>query len=172
MRLLPWLDADGDLSYQPGASPFSSDRAGGNMMSGFFGVRTGIQTKNYGLHVAVRPGFIRFDRAQQTSPTTTIIYPLYPGTTVNAVLGPTTVNPPPPIGPITHFAWNINLSADYGVTRFFSIRTSVSENLVRYRTPFVDPPDPGTPPYLSYLSRENFLNRGNWSYQAGPVFSF
>ncbi len=172
MRILLWLDADTDVSYQPGASPFASDRAGGDMMSGFFGLRSGIKTRNYGLHLAARPGFVRFDRAQQTSPTTTIIYPKYPGTTVNAGVGSTTINPPPTLGPITHFAWTATLSADYGVSRFLSFRSSLSANLIRYRTSFVDPPNPGTPPYMSFLSRENFTNRGTWSYQVGPVFSF
>jgi hypothetical protein len=171
-QILPWLALDSDVSYQPGASPLAGDRAGGNMTTAFFGVRTGIQTRNYALQVALRPGFVQFDQAQQTSPTTTIIYPLYPGTTVNATLGATTVNPPPRLGSITHFAWNVNLSGDYGITRFFSLRASMGENLIRYRTQYVDPPGDGKPPYESYLSRENFLNRNAWSFQVGPVFSF
>ncbi len=171
-RLLPWLEADSDFSYQPNASPVASDRAGGNMMSAFFGARTGVQTRNYGLHLALRPGLVHFDQALQSSPVSTIIYPLYPGTTVSAAKGTTTVLPEPATGPVTHFAWNVNLSGDYGLTPFLSLRMSVSENLIRYRTPYVDPPGPGTPPYLSYLSRENFTNRGSWSCQVGPVFSF
>jgi hypothetical protein len=172
MRLLRWLDASADIGVQPGASPLPSDRAGGTMVNGFFGLRSGIQTKNYAVRLAVRPGFLRYDRAYQQSPTTTVIYPRYPGTTVNAEIGPTTVNASPPIGPITHFAWNVSLSADYGLGRAFALRAAIEENLVRYRTSYVDPPNPGSPPYLSYLSRENFTNRGSWAYQFGPVFRF
>jgi hypothetical protein len=172
MQLLRWLDASADIGVQPGASPLPSDRAGGTLVNGFFGLRSGIQTKNYALRLAVRPGFLRYNRAYQNSPTTTEIYPLYPGTTVNAGIGPTTVNPPPPIGPVTHFAWNVSLSADYGLGRAFALRAAVEDNLVRYRSSYVDPSNPGSPPYLSYLSGENFTNRGSWAYQFGPVFRF
>jgi hypothetical protein len=161
-----------DLSVQPAASPLPSDRAGGNMMSGFFGLRSGIVTKNYALRLAVRPGFLRYDKAYQKSLTTTVIYPRYPGTTVDAAVGETSSNGAPPIGHVTHFVWNVSLSADYAVGHSFALRAAIQENLIRYRSSYVDPPGPGSPPYLSYLSQENFLNRGDWAYQIGPVFRF
>ena len=30
----------------------------------------------------------------------------------------------------------------------------------------------GKPPYLSWLSKEQYINRGNFTMQLGPVFSF
>ncbi|MGI8772088.1 MAG: hypothetical protein ACR2JE_11705 [Acidobacteriaceae bacterium] len=171
VRLLRWLDADADVSYLPNASPLPSDRAGGNMLTGFFGVRSGIDTENYALKLAVRPGFVRFDRAYQTSPTSIILrnnalgpVSQYPGTEVQ--------NPPPTVGDITHFAWNFNLTGDYKVTDSVAFRAGIGENLVRYRSNFVNPPGIGEPPYVSWLAKENFINRGKWSYQVGPVFSF
>ncbi len=171
MRLLPWLDADADVSYQPNASPLPSDRAGGNMLTGFFGVRTGWDTEHYALKVALRPGFVRFDRAYQTSTTSIILrnnglgpVSQYPGTEVQ--------NPPPAAGDINHFAWNANLTGDYKVTNSVAFRMGIGEDLVRYRSNFLNPPGLGEPPYLSWLAKENFINRGNWSYQVGPVFSF
>jgi hypothetical protein len=119
----------------------------------------------------VRPGFVRFDHAYQTSPTSIILQtnglgPVsqYPGTEVR--------NPPPTLGDITHFAWNVNLTGDYKVTDSVAFRAGIGEDLVRYRSNQVNPPGTGEPPYVSWLSTENFINRGNWSYQAGPVFSF
>jgi hypothetical protein len=171
MRLLPWLDADVDMSYQPNASPLPSDRAGGNMLAGFFGLRTGVETENYALKVAVRPGFVRFDHAYQTSPTSVILQNNGLGP-VSQLPGMEVQNPPPTLGDITHFAWNVNLTGDYKVTGSVAFRAGIGEDLVRYRSNHVDPPGIGEPPYVSWLSKENFINRGNWSYQVGPVFSF
>jgi hypothetical protein len=53
-----------------------------------------------------------------------------------------------------------------------ALRTGIGEDLVRYRTNVLAADGVGEPPYLSWLSRENYINRGNWSYQFGPVFSF
>jgi hypothetical protein len=81
-------------------------------------------------------------------------------------------NPPPQIGPITHFEWNVNLTGDYKLSHALALRAGIGEDLIRYRTNVVAAPGIGEPPYVSWLSHENFLNRGNWSYQFGPVFSF
>lgn len=165
--------ADADISRQPSASPLPSDRAGGNMTTGFFGLRTGINTQNYALNIAVRPGFVQFDDAYETSP--------QPG------------EPTPEQGTITHFAWNFMLTTDYKLSKKFALRAGVGDTLVRYRQPCLDgsgvglPPllswldhgtscteDPGIgkPPYLSWLSHEDFINRGGVQVQLGPVFSF
>lgn len=180
-RLTRWLDTDVDVSYQPGASPLPSDRAGGNMLTGFFGMRSGWETEHYSFKAALRPGFVRFDRAYQSSLVSVVLPSHLPGI---PDFGPSpdagqpggpgsiVVNPPPHVGNITHFAWNVNLTGDYKVTRSVALRAGIGENLVRYRSNKIDPPGIGEPPYLSWLSKENFINRGNWSYQVGPVFSF
>lgn len=152
-RLARWLDADIDLNWQPNASPLPSDRAGGNLFNGLFGFRTGLDTENYALKLVVRPGFVQFDNAYLTSP----------------VDGSSVI---PERGTITHFAWNAAVSGDYRLGRNFALRGTIGETLVRYRTAMVDPPGIGTAPYLSWLSHENFVNRGNWIFEAGPVFRF
>jgi hypothetical protein len=151
-RLLSWLDADVDLNRMPNASPLPSDRAGGTLYNGLFGFRTGFDTEHYALKLALRPGFVQFDKAYETSP----------------VAG----SPEPATGTITHFAWNAAVTADYRIGKNFALRTTVGETLVRYRTDVEDPPGIGTVPYLSWLSHENFVNRGNWTIEAGPVFRF
>jgi hypothetical protein len=172
-RIYKWFGADADISYQPGASPLSSDRAGGNMLAAFFGVSATKETEKYALRLALRPGFVRFDRAWTSSPTSEILPSQIPGIAdVPPSTGKTVVNPPPAIGAIHHFAWNLNLTGDYKLSQHVGLRVGIGEDLVRYRTNQVDPPGVGRPPYYSWLSKENFINRGNWSYQLGPAFYF
>ncbi len=78
----------------------------------------------------------------------------------------------PALGPVTHFVWNASLSYDYKVARHLGMRLAVDENVVRYRTDKVDAPGSGAPPYVSWLSKQNFINRGNYALRVGPVFSF
>ncbi len=173
LHLWRWLYADTEVARYPGASPGSSDRAGGDLITGYFGFRGGINTPNYALNLSLRPGFEQFNHAYLTSP------------------GPG--KPGPDRGTITHFAWNLMLAGDYKLTRNLAIRAGVQETLVRYRQSCLDAsgigtpyplrwlvqdtecsehPGIGKPPYLSWLSREDFTNRGNWGVQVGPVFSF
>lgn len=173
-RLYRWLGADMDISEQPDASPLPGDRAGGNMLAAFFGLSATKDTKNYAVRLAVRPGLVRFGRAWTSSPDTIILpshlpgIPDVPPSKGSIVI----VNSPPKIGPIHHFAWNVNLTGDYKLTQHLALRAGIGEDLIRYRTNQVDPPGIGTPPYQSWLSKQNFLNRGGWSYQLGPAFSF
>lgn len=174
VRLWRWLYADNEVSRFPGASPGTSDRAGGDLVTGYFGVRGGVNTPNYALNVSVRPGFLQFNHAYLTSPQEN------PGTT-------------PEVGTITHFAWNLLLAGDYKLSRNLAIRAGLEETAVRYRhycydasgignpyplrwldqgTACGEPPGIGKPPYITWLSHENFTNRGSWGYQIGPVVSF
>ena len=171
-RLLPLLDFDSDLSYQPAASPLPGDRAGGNAFRAVFGVRSGYETENYAVRVAVRPGFVRWDRAYTTSPTTILLPNNQLGPDRYVQTGEMITNPPPALGPILHFDWNVNFTGDYKLSPGVALRAGISEDLVRYRTNMLAADGVGEPPYLSWLSRENYINRGNWSYQVGPVFSF
>jgi hypothetical protein len=151
-RLTRWLDADVDLNRLPNASPLPSDRSGGNLLTGFFGLRAGFDTPNYSLKFLVRPGFVRFDDAYESSPLPDA--------------------PPPATGDINHLAWNLAISGDYRIARSLAFRTTFGNTIVRYRTEQPDPPGIGTPPYLSWLSHDNYINRGNWYFEAGPVFRF
>ena len=172
-HLWRWLYADTEISRYPGASPHPSDRAGGDLITGYFGFRGGVNTPNYALNLSLRPGFLQFNDAYLTSPEGG--------------------SPTPETGTITHFAWNFMLAGDYKLTRNLSIRVGIEETIVRYRQACYDasgigtpeplrwlvqgtacsqPPGIGKPPYLSWLSHEDFVNRGSWGYQIGPVFSF
>lgn len=151
-RLSKWVDADSDFDYQPNASPLPSDRAGGNVTIGTFGFRSGFQNNHFSVKAAVRPGFLSYDRAYESTPTSS--------------------NPMPNIGRITHFAAVLAINGDYNVARHVALRGVFGNTAVRYRGPNLSAPTPGKPPYLNWLSRENFLTNENWSYQAGAVLRF
>ncbi len=181
-QLWKYLYADTDLSYQPGASPEPSDRAGGNLLAGYFGVRIGKHWPLYAVNLSIRPGFLQWQNAYLTSiPLSTPTQPAPP-------------NPPTPqLGTITHFAWNFMLAGDYKFNQHIALRAGIQESLVRYRNACLDSSGIGidgslqwlnyeTPcqvsagvgkqPYLSFLSHKDFVNRGSWGIQFGPVFSF
>jgi hypothetical protein len=151
-RLTRWVDFDSDVDYQPNASPLLSDRAGGDIIMGTFGLRSGFQTRRYSLKASLRPGFVSYNRAYLTSPSKE--------------------NPQPEIGRITHFATVLAITGDYGIGRHFALRASFGNTPVRYREPYVGKPGIGKLPYLNWLSKETFLTNENWNYQGGPVLRF
>jgi hypothetical protein len=147
-----------------------------------FGFSATKQWRYNAAHVALRPGLVRFSNAYLTSPKTVFVTTYPPGIatsggTSNDAPGPGVIDANgtarrPELGPINHFVWNVNLSYDYKITKHLGLRFGLDENIVRYRTNKEDAPGIGTPPYLSWLSKQNFINRGNYSVQVGPVFSF
>jgi hypothetical protein len=149
-RLTKRVDFDSDLDYQPNASPVPSDRAGGNILMGTFGLRSGFQTRHFALKGSLRPGFVSYDRAYETSPTAT--------------------GPKPEIGRITHFATALALNGDLNLNRHVALRGVFGNTPVRYREPYLTTPDKW--PYLNWLSRKIFLTNENWAWQAGPVLRF
>ena len=108
---------------------------------------------------------------------------------------PAPANPPTPaLGTVTHFAWNTMVAGDYKFSQHVALRLGLEETLVRYRNACLDssgvgiPYDlhtlvyrgtpcqvsagRGAPPYITFLSHQDFVSRGSWGVQAGPVFSF
>ncbi len=178
-RIRGWLGFDSDVSYHANASPLPSDRAGGNLLFAVFGLSATKEWQNYAAHLGLRPGLVRYSRAYEWSPESFVIdtYPARVSTAPLNAVGPGVVDAnglanQPKLGDINHFVWSVSLSGDYKLTRRLAIRAGIDENLVRYRTDHVDPPGIGVPPYLSWLSKENFINRGSHAFQLGPVFSF
>jgi hypothetical protein len=153
-RLAPYADWDSDLDFQPNASPFPSDRAGGSIISGTFGLRSGYSNAHFALKGSLRPGFLSYDKAYETSPSAT--------------------NPTPNIGRITHFTTVLALNGDYYVNRHLGLRFVAGNMPVRYREPYIDPKSyiPGTYPYLTWLSPKEFLSNENWTYQTGAILRF
>src|SRR5271170_1220640 len=152
-RFSRWWDLESDVDHQPNASPLPSDRAGGDIVMGTFGLGYGFHTPHYSLTVSLRPGFVSYDRAYFTAPTAT--------------------GPLPQIGRITHFTTSLAITGDYGVTRHLAIRLSVGNTPVRYDPYRLDrSPGVGKEPYLDWISPKIYLTNENWAYQTGPVLRF
>ncbi len=179
-QLWKYFYADTDLSYQPSASLEPSDRAGGSLLAGYFGVRVGKHWPLYAVNLSIRPGFLQWQNAYLTSiPLSTPTQPAPP-------------NPPAPqLGTITHFAWNFMLAGDYKFNQHIALRAGIQESIVRYRnacldssgigisdglqwlnyqTPCQVSAGVGKPPYLSFP--RGFRQPRKPGIQFGPVFSF
>ncbi len=126
----------------------------------------------YAVRVAIRPRFVRWNRAYTTSPTTVVLPNNQLGPNRYVETGRVIDDAPPKLGPILHFDWNANLTGDCKLSNTVALRAGIGEDLVCYRSNVVAAPGVGDQPYVSWLSRENYINRGNWSYQLRPVFPF
>ena len=166
-RFKGWLDFDSDLSHQPNASPLPSDRAGGSIISGTFGFRTGLQTPRYALKVALRPGFVSYDHADLTSPTGIHLYSL----TGPVIIPPASATPQ--TGRITHFVTSLSINGDYAISRHLVLRSAFGMTAIRYKTDYYDrPPGRGSPPYIYFISPDVYATNENWNFQTGPVLRF
>jgi hypothetical protein len=182
IKIRGWLGFDNAVSYHPNASPLPSDRAGGNMLAAFFGLSASRQWHYYALHLAMRPGMVAFSQAYLRSP---VLYTVLGSPPRVATIGGDADGLPypgvtdangtpqqPPLGAIHHFAWDWQLAADYRLTQRIAFRIGIEDAVVRYRTNKVDEPGIGSPPIQSWLSKEQFINRGSFVLQLGPVFNF
>jgi hypothetical protein len=71
-----------------------------------------------------------------------------------------------------NFAATAAISGEFRPTPRLALRISVENMLIRYRSPDRDPPGIGTPPRLSFLSHDNYINSTNWGMKVGPVLRF
>jgi hypothetical protein len=71
-----------------------------------------------------------------------------------------------------NFAAIAAVEGDVRFGRHLAFRTAVEQMLIRYKSPQRDPPGIGTPPNLSFLSHDNYINSTNWGVRLGPVFRF
>jgi hypothetical protein len=151
-RIATYADLDSDVNLMSNASPLPSDRAGGDIVTATFGLKSGYTRQHFSVKAYLRPGFLSFDRAYEASPSSTLTTP--------------------PIGRITHFSVALGLDGDVYVKRHWGFRGVVGNQPVRYREAYTDPPGIGTYPYLNWLSKLYFLTNENWTYQMGTVVRF
>ena len=162
--ITPWISASFSLDKQQGlltpktllanGSSGSSDITGSTLIAGF-GVRLVYDRPQNTFSFAIRPGFIT-DQVQVPARLDTVR-----GTYAE-----------PAEYTVNHTAASLMLSNDYKINRTFAVRSSFGATVVRYRTATRDPDGIGEPPYLSFLSHENFTNHVTWTWQGGPVFHF
>jgi hypothetical protein len=146
-----YLDLFVDTSIQPGASPGSSLNIGGTLWTGYAGVRSGYSGKYFALKLSLAPGFASYSRTQ----------PL-----------PNPDGSLPPLCRNYNFSGELGLSADVRFTSHIALRVKTEQILIRYKSLDRDPPGIGTPPNLSFLSHDNYINSTNWGVNFGPVIRF
>ncbi len=141
-----YLDIIVDTSIQPGASPGSSLNVGGTLWTGNIGVRSGYSGRYFAIKLTLAPGFASYSRTQATADS------------------PLTRN--------YNFAAVAALSTDVRFTSHIAFRVKTEQMLIRYKSLDRDPPGIGTPPNLSFLSHDNYINSTNWGVSIGPVIRF
>ncbi len=146
-----YLDFITTSRYQPEASPVVTPTAGGSLFATHFGLRSGYSGQHFALKVSLAPGFVTYSR---TGPT------------------PTPDDPEPPTTRQFTFSATATIAADLRFTSHVGFRTSLDQMLIRYKSPYRDPPGIGTPPRISFLSHDNYINSTNWGVRVGPVFNF
>ena len=145
LRMKRYLDFVSDVSIYPQASPVSTLSVGGTLTTATFGVRSGYSTKRYALKVGLSPGFASYSRTGTD--------PSAPKRNYN-------------------FAASATLSGDLRLTDHIGFRATLAQTLIRFKSPERDPDGIGTPPRLSFLSHDNYINSTNWGVQFGPVLRF
>ena len=148
-----WLSASFAAQRQGGLLG-KGERVDGSTLSVGYGLRFVREGLHSNLSIAVRPGRVVEEIPQplQLKAGSGIYYR--------------------PQEDIWHTSVSLVLSDDLKVTRGFGVRYSVSDLIVRYKNPVEDPPGIGVRPYLSWLSKDEYTNRSNWSAEAGPVLRF
>ena len=144
IRLRRYIDFVADISVLPDASPVSTMSVGGTMTRATLGLRSGYYKERFAIRVALEPGFARYSRAGVD---------------------------PNHLKPSYNFAASAVLSGDYYPSRHFGVRASLAQTLIRYKGER-DPDGIGTPPRLSFLSHDNYINSTNWGAEFGPVLRF
>jgi hypothetical protein len=130
------------------------DATGSTVIAGF-GVRLVYDRPHNTFSLAIRPGLVRDQ----------FYIPAHVNTLQSRYQEPSEFS-------VTHTAASLMLANDYKINRRFAVRSSFGALVVRYRTPLRDPDGVGEPPYITFLSKDNFTNHTSWIWQGGPVFHF
>jgi hypothetical protein len=151
--LARWVSVTFALENQPNPVVKNSTFIGSTLSVGL-GLRLTYETPHNSLSFAVRPGFLITQVAQ----------PLRrEGTSYIDSKQPQKVEN----GAIT-----LALSNDIKLTPLLSMRFSIGDTIVRTSTSGGDEAGIGSPPYLTWLSKQEYTNRSTWSSAVGPVLRF
>jgi len=145
IRLTDYLDFVSDVSIQPQASPVTSLNIGGSLTTATFGIRSGYSYRRVALKASLSPGFASYSRtgSEGTAPKRNF-----------------------------NFAAVAAISGDIRLSTHLGFRMTLEQTLIRYKSPDRDPDGIGTPPRLSFLSHDNYINSTNWGVRVGPVLRF
>jgi hypothetical protein len=151
IALRRYLDFIATSRFHPDASPVSTVNAGGSFFATNFGLRSGYSGEHFALRFSLAPGFATYLRTLSI---------------------PTATDPDPPATREFTFSATATVTGDVRFNSHLGFRTSVDQMLIRYKSPYRDPPGIGTPPRLSFLSHDNYVNSTNWGVRIGPILYF
>ena len=151
VRVLRYLDLTASTSVHPSIPFGATPPASSPILTFGFGLRTGFEGKHYALNVGLAPGFV------------SSIPPLGYATITNSSADPSRS--------IT-FQWVGTVGADVKLSGHVAVRTTLQNTVIRYKSNVRDPDGIGSPPRLSFLSHENYVNSTNWGIKTGPVIRF
>ncbi len=151
IRLAPWADFVTVVRSQSSPGSLLPLTRAGSLQTAHFGLRTGYAWQHASIGLSLLPGLASYSN------------------TGSGIAGGTPAAQPTRR---TGFSALATLSGDLRFTRHVGFRATVEQMILRYQSPIVDPPGRGTPPRLSYLSHENYINSTNWGVRLGPVFRF
>jgi hypothetical protein len=149
--LARWLSASVAVENQP--NPVVKNTNGSTTSVGF-GLRLSYETPHNSLSFAVRPGIL-----------ITQVAPL-PRPQASSNLDSKQVQS------VDNSAITLALSNDIKLTPLLSMRFSIADTIVRTGTLDGQQVGIGSPPYLSWLSKQEYSNRSTWSSAVGPVLRF
>jgi hypothetical protein len=151
--ITPWLAADFSASSQPGLWQKGTTLVGSTTTFG-----TGVRLMHDGpinnISFVLRPTIV----------TSEIQMPLGLNLRHNTYMHPQVDN--------ERAAVTLMFSNDYKLNKTVSLRTSIADTIVRYKSDVEDPAGIGKPPFLSWLSKDEYTNKSNWSAETGPVIRF
>ncbi len=150
-RVRRYLDVIVNSRVQPSASPLHTLNIGGSLLTANFGIRSGYSGRYFALKASLAPGFASYS---DTTP------------------APTAAIPNPPPGRNFNFSAIAAVNGDIRFTNHLAFRVTAEQMLIRYKSPTRDADGIGTPPRLSFLSHDNYMNSTNWGLRLGPVFRF
>ncbi len=150
-----YLDFIADTRVLPAANPTANpvywDEIGGEFIASTFGFRSGYSGQHFALKATLAPGFATYTR--------------YAGCSAQEVSAGSTCR-------TFNFATVAAVEGDVRVHTRLAFRIAVEQMLIRYKSPIRDPAGIGTPPRLSFLSHDNYINSTNWGVRVGPVLRF
>jgi hypothetical protein len=142
----------GSIAVEKDAS--SVNHAAGSTLSVGFGLRLMYETPHNTLSFAVRPGLMITPISQPPNS-----------------LGISNVDARQLLS-VENGTITLALSNDIKLNPLLSMRLSIADTIVRTGTLDRSQVGIGSPPYLSWLSKDSYTNRSTWSSSLGPVLRF
>ena len=150
-QVMRYMDVVAIGRVQPNASPLPSLNIGGSLLAANFGLRTGFAWRYFSAKVSLAPGFASYSESQPAA---------------------TGSDPNPETQRNFNFSTLLAADLDLRVTKRVGFRVAADQMVIRYKSTVRDPEGIGSPPYLSFLSHDNYINSTNWGLRVGPVIQF